>query len=331
MVGFQKVGGEKLRFSVVGNYKTPGFEVNDVGYVRRADAIQQSGWVQIRWDTPTKLYRTFRLNLNQWGGWNFGGDTRFVGSNVNAHIVLPSNWSAGAGVNVEASGIDDRATRGGPAMLSKSGGNIWYYVSTDARKALNAGWMGFYFRDEAGSTAWSASPEVTWRPTSFLNASVGTSFEKMNEDTQWVENLAGPAATHYVFGRINQTTLSLPIRINYTITPNLTVQIYAAPFVSAGAYSDYKELVRPRATPFARQFEPVAYAGSPDFNYTSFRTTNVLRWEFKPGSALYVVWQQGREAETSSGRFRFRQDMNSMFGIPASNVFLVKFSYWLNL
>jgi hypothetical protein len=331
MIGLSKIGGRKVRFSFVGTYKTPGFEVNDVGYVRRSDQIQQSGWVQFRWDTPTKHYRSFRLNLNQWAGWNFGGDTRFVGQNVNAHIVLPSNWSAGAGANNEGAGIDDRSTRGGPAMRSKHGGNIWYYVNSDSRKALQAEWMGYYWRDESRSTAWGANPSVTWRPTSFLTVSVGASYDRTNDDTQWVENLSDGASTRYVFGRIRQTTLSLPTRINYTITPNLTVQIYAAPFVSAGAYSDFKELIRPRAARFADQFDPFSYAGSPDFNYRSFRTTNVLRWEFKPGSALYVVWQQGREDTTAAGRFRFRHDFGSMFDIPASNVFLVKFSYWLNL
>jgi len=331
MVGFQKVGGQKIRFSFVGTYKTPGFEVNDVGYVRRADAVQQSSWVQFRWDTPTKLYRSFRLNLNQWAGWNFGGDTRFTGANVNAHITFPSNWSAGAGFNAEGAGIDDRSTRGGPSMLSKHGANVWYYVESDSRKAVNGGWMGFYFRDETGSTAWRADPQVEWRPTSFLALSLGVGFEKMNEDTQWVENVAGPSATRYVFGRIEQTTVALPMRVNYTITPALSVQVYAEPFVSAGAYSGFKELARPRATPFASQFDAFAYAGSPDFNYQSFRSTNVLRWEFKPGSALYLVWQQGREDTTGFGRLRFRQDIGGLFGVPANNVFLVKFSYWLNL
>jgi hypothetical protein len=331
MLGIQKIGGSRVRFSFNGNYKTPGFEVNDVGYVRRSDAVMQSGWVQFRWDTPTRLYRNFRLNLNQWAGWNFGGDSRFKGANANAHIVLTSNWAAGAGVNAESAGIDDRSTRGGPAMRSKRGGNVWYYVQTDGRKALSGGWMGFVFRDEAGASDWGFEPEITYRPTAFLAVSAGVHFEKLNEDTQWVENVADVASTHYVFGRIRQTTLGLTTRLNYTITPNLTVQLYAQPFVSAGAYSRFKELVRPRVQRFADQFQPYAYAGVPDFNYRSFRMTNVLRWEYRPGSAVYVVWQQGREADGSYGRFRFRQDFGSMFGIPATNVFLVKLSYWLNM
>jgi len=330
-LGFQKIGGSRVRFSFNGSYKTPGFDVNDVGYVRRADEIMQSAWVQVRWDTPTKLYRNVRLNFNQWAGWNFGGDRRFTGTNVNAHIVLTSNWSAGSGVNLESAGVDDRATRGGPALRSKSGGNIWYYVQSDSRKAINGAWQGFVFRDEIGDVSWGLDPQIVYRPTSFVSCSAGVHFERMNDDSQWVENVTEAASTHYVFGRIHQTTVGLTARVNYTVTPNLTLQLYAQPFVSAGSYSNFKEVVAPRASPFEAQFAPHAYTAEPDFNYRSFRMTNVLRWEYKPGSALYVVWQQVREDTASIGAFRFRQDMGDLFGLPATNVFLVKFSYWLNL
>lgn len=330
-VGFQKIGGSKVRFSFNGNYKTPGFDVNDVGYVRRADEIMQSAWVQIRWDTPTTLYRNVRLNLNQWAGWNFGGESRFRGTNVNAHIVLTSNWSAGSGFNLEGAGVDDRSTRGGPSLRSKSGGNIWYYVQSDSRKRVNGMWQGFAYRDQVGDVSWGFDPEVTCRPTAFLAVTGGVHFERMNEDSQWVENVTAGNATHYVFGRIRQTTVGLTGRFNYTVTPNLTLQLYAQPFVSAGAYSNFKEVVRPRAARFADQFAPYAYSGEPDFNYRSFRMTNVLRWEYRPGSVLYVVWQQVREDSASDGAFRFRQDMRDLFALPARNVFLVKFSYWLNL
>jgi hypothetical protein len=330
MLGFQKIGGKKVRFSLVGNYKSPGFDINDVGYVRRADTIQQSGWVQFRWDTPTRAFRTFRLNLNQWAGWNFDGDRRSAGANVNAHIVLKSNWSAGAGANFIDAVVDDRSTRGGPSFLSARGGNVWYYLNTDQRKAVNGGWMGYYYRNEQGSVEYGFDPEVTWRPTSFLSLSGGVRYSKSDNDTQWVQNIDDAPSTRYVFGRIRQTTVALTTRVNYTITPNLTVQIYAQPFVSAGEYNGFKELVRPHAQPYSSQFTPYAYGGNPDFNYQSLRMTNVLRWEYKPGSALYVVWQQGRETVHEQRRFDFNRDFGDVFGIPASNVFLVKFSYWLN-
>jgi hypothetical protein len=126
--------------------------------------------------------------------------------------------------------------------------------------------MGFVWRDEAGASDWGFDPEITYRPTSFLTVSGGVHFEKLNEDTQWVENVTGLATTHYVFGRIRQTTVGLTTRVNYTITPNLTVQVYAQPFVSAD-YSEFKELVRPRAQPFADQFQPYSVRRrAADFN-----------------------------------------------------------------
>jgi hypothetical protein len=152
-----------------------------------------------------------------------------------------------------------------------------------------------------------------------------------NDDrTQWVENVTTGDATHYVFGRIHQKTFGMSARVNYTMTPALSLQIYARPFVSAGRYSDFKELVNGRAERYEDRYAPYAYDGNPDFNFRSFRTTNVLRWEYRPGSALFIVWQQGREEVASIGDFRFGRDLAGAFSAPATNVFLVKLSRWLN-
>ena len=135
---------------------------------------------------------------------------------------------------------------------------------------------------------------------------------------------------HDVCGRLNQTTVSMTTRLNYTITPNLSLQLYAEPFVSAGRYEDYKELVYGRARSYADRFAAFAYDDNADFNYLSFRTTNVLRYEFRPGSTFFVVWQQGREHEGERGDFRFGRDFREVFSIRSSNTFLVKFAYWFN-
>ena len=119
-------------------------------------------------------------------------------------------------------------------------------------------------------------------------------------------------------------------RVNYTITPTLTVQIYAAPFVSAGDYTGFKQLVDGRAAEYADRYAPIPYESNPDFNYQSFRTTNVLRWEYRPGSALFVVWQQGRESVTPYGDFQFNRDVSGAFDAPATNVVLVKYTRWFN-
>ncbi len=140
------------------------------------------------------------------------------------------------------------------------------------------------------------------------------------------------ATTRYVFGRIDQKTVSITTRFNYTMTPNLSLQVYAEPFVSAGDYSNYKELVDGRAAAYADRYAPYAYTGNADFNIRSFRTTNVLRWEYKPGSQLFVVWQQGKLGRLRLRRFPLRPRLRRpVFGSASHNVFLVKFSYWLNM
>ena len=133
-----------------------------------------------------------------------------------------------------------------------------------------------------------------------------------------------------MFGRLEQRTLSMTLRANYTMSPTLSFQSYAEPFVSAGRYMNYKELTNGRDGVYAQRFQPYAYASNADFNIRSFRTTNVLRWEFKPGSALFAVWQQGRYDEQEQGDFRFGRDFGGLFSSPSRNTFLVKFSYWFN-
>jgi hypothetical protein len=133
-----------------------------------------------------------------------------------------------------------------------------------------------------------------------------------------------------VFGRLDQKTSSMTARVNYTVTPNLSVQVYAQPFVSSGLYDQFKELVDGRADDYDDRYAPYPYQGSPDFKVLSFRTTNVMRWEYKPGSTLFVVWQQGREGLGAVNGFRYNQDFGDVFSTPSSNAFLVKLAYWLN-
>lgn len=328
-VSLQKIGGQTVRFSLNGSYKTPGFDVNDVGYLRRADQINQSNWIQFRKDKPFSIFRTVRFNVNQWASWNFAGDNLFYGGNINAHATFTSNWTFSIGLNAEGPGLDDRATRGGPAAKYPATRGIWYGIGTDSRQSVSGDFFSMYFRDTAGGLALRFDPSLSFRPTSFLSVSAGIGYEQLTERSQWVEAVED-LPTHYVFGHMDQKTVSLTFRVNYTITPTLTVQVYAEPFVSAGAYDDFRELVDGRADRYDDRYQPYAYSGDPDFNYQSFRMTNVLRWEYKPGSALYVVWQQGREDVRDYGQFRFRQDFGDIFGLPASNVFLVKYSYWFN-
>jgi len=330
-IAFGKIGGEKTRFNTFLGYKSPGFDMNDLGYQRRADERTVSNWFQIRDNVPGRFTRSFSLNFNQWAGWNFGGERLFSGGNINMHWTWKNYYSTGVGFNVNAKPLRDRVTRGGPAVLGNATRSMWYYTGTDGRKAVSLNYNGYHETDGNGTTRHNVIPSVNWRPTSAASINAGLRYFINNDDAQWVENVENGDVTHYVFGRLKQRTVAFTFRVNYTLTPTLSIQTYAEPFVSAGAYTNFRELANPRAAQYRDRYQPYRYADNPDFNYRSFRTTNVMRWEYKPGSALFVVWQQGREDELSHGDFRFGRDFGGVFSAPAHNVFLVKLSYWLNM
>jgi Domain of unknown function (DUF5916)/Carbohydrate family 9 binding domain-like len=333
-LAFRKISGERVRFESNIGFKSPGFDANDLGFIRRADTINQSNWIQWRHDRPGKYIRSYRINFNQWSGHNFDGDRLFFGGNVNMHWTWQNNWANGFGINHETDAFDDRATRGGPGARYEGIWSIWSYLDTDNRKPLSFGTFAGAGRSDFGPHWLDVEPYGTYRPMSSLSLTGGIRFSNFDRDAQWVENIdaadSPDGLPHYIFARLDQQTVAFTTRVNYTMTPNLSLQVYAEPFVSAGAYTGYMELVDGRADDWRNRYAPYPYTDNADFNYRSFRMTNVLRWEYKPGSALFVVWQQGREETETFGDYRFGRDFRGVFGIPASNVFLVKLSYWLN-
>ncbi len=321
-----KIGGERLRFRSTVSLSSPGFEINDLGFMRRADERSILNWMQVRYETPSKYLRSFRYNLNHWAGWNADGDRLRSGVNVNAHAVFINNWSTGLGGNLNPRAFDDRGTRGGPGVYTNPQRSVWGYLQSDERPAVSGQFFGFVAADGKGSSTLDVNPSLSFRPSSFLKISGGLGLTRNNDQSQWIEKRDG----RYIFGALRQRTAGIRTRVNYTVTPTLSVQIYAEPFVSAGEYSSFKQLADGRAADYAQRYAPAPYSGNPDFNYRSFRTTNVLRWEYKPGSTLFVVWQQGRERTVGRGGFDFSRDFGGIFSSPARNVFLVKWAYWLN-
>ena len=326
MLAVAKIGGERVRFNSNVGMKSPGFDINDVGFMRRADNRSMSNWIQVRYERPTKWYRSFRYNLNQWASWNFDGDRLNLGYNVNAHIVFLNHWGTGSGVNYVPQSFDDRATRGGPGAYGNTQRSVWWYVEGDRRKPVSVGTFAFMGGDRLGSSISEFGPYVNWRPSSFLMLNTEFVVTKNHDQSQWIEQVDD----RYVFGDLRQRTMAIRTRLNYTVTPNLTIQLYAEPFVSAGDYISFKQLADGRSRDYSQRYAPTAYDSNPDFNYRSFRTTNVLRWEYRPGSTLFLVWQQGREDSLDRGTFDFKRDFGGVFDAPARNVFLVKWAYWLN-
>lgn len=332
-IGINKIGGQRLRFGSQVGFKSPGFDLNDAGFLRRADQRWLLNWFQIRSDVPNRWFRSRNLNFNQYSSWNSDGDRLVNGGNVTANATFVNNWEAGGGVNVNATTFDDRMTRGGPGVWSEGVRNFWSWFNTDNRRHLSLGFLTGAGRNSVGLWFREHETQLTYRPVSALSVSSGVRVNRAVNPTQWT-GLITDSRDHYTFARINQTTVGLTERLNYTMTPNLSLQLYAEPFVSGGSYDAFKELANGRSLDYGQRYASYAYDiaanGNPDFNVKSFRTTNVLRWEYKPGSTLFVVWQQARENDVVPGGFRLGRDVYDIFGVAPKNVFLVKFAYWMN-
>jgi hypothetical protein len=204
--------------------------------------------------------------------------------------------------------------------------------NTDSyKKTFWSPWVYFEY-DESGLAVNNGGFYVEWKPKSNLLVSAGPFVNFDHSDAQYVTTVPDPSATrtfgnYYVFAELDQKTVGVDLRVNWTFTPNLSLETYVQPYISSGQYSQYKSL----AAPDTYSFDPYAYGGNPSFDYRSLRGNAVIRWEYLPGSTLFLVWTQQREDYQPYEGLDFRHDMRQMFDAQADNVFMVKVTYHLGI
>ncbi|MDH4196315.1 MAG: carbohydrate binding family 9 domain-containing protein [Candidatus Aminicenantes bacterium] len=356
-VEFGKQGGGHLMFVAGATWRSPGFDLNDMGYLRQGDVGMQYFWAGYRIWEPFGPFRSFNINFNQWSGWNFAGVNIFNGGNVNGWAQLKNYWSLGGGYNVQGAALSQTSLRGGPSLRVPPGRSIWFNLETDMRKKVRFSVFGNGFeRFEGESKNWTWGPGLNIVPSAALQLSLSPQYSTNRSRLQYIGTRSSGDQSRYLFGSIDQTTLALTIRLNYSLTPDLSVQFYGMPFVSAGTYREFKRITDSRARDYGARYHifgpdeialdgptgtytvdengdgaPDYSFGNPNFNFRQFRANLVLRWEYTPGSALYVVWSQGRTGYLSDGAFDFGRDLDGLFGLHPHNVFLVKFSYCFQL
>lgn len=336
-VRFGKFGGPILRFETSLQRVSPGYDINDLGFLRRADWQEQATWAALQFQKPTALYTRLFWNFNQWNDWTTAGQPIEHAVNTNVHTELKNRWWLHAGGTLGRLGKTycDRCARGGPAVRNSQYLSPWGGIQGDSRKVIVPSiWFNYFRGDEGRSTFFNVSPSVDLRVSSRWTGSVGLSISKNRDNTQWYGNFTDTVA-HYTFAHLEQRTLSLTWRLNFIATPTLSVQIYAQPFVSKGQYSDVRELADPRARAYVDRFQPygdTAVTNNPGgFNFKQFRSNTVLRWEYKPGSTIYLVWTQGRQdVESGYGVRSFGGDFRELFRSHPDNTFLIKASHWFD-
>ena len=324
----------KLRTGIGSAMRSPGFEVNDLGFQYDADIRTAFGWIGYANFEPNSLFRYSRATLNLWNGWSFGGDRLGSRINLNGSVQLLNYWEVEGMVARELGGLDARALRGGPMLRDMGGTMSWIQLESNPSAALSGGVEVSGWKDaERGSNRY-LSPFVSYRPSARAEVSFGPAFSWNDDHSQFVRTAGDAGTPSYIVGRVQQRTASLTARASYAFTPALSFQFYAQPFISAGRYDAFRVVAAPRAETFDARFRPMVDGefsiGNPDFNVKELNTNGVVRWEYRPGSALFLVWAHGRGGSSADGSFDLRRDASRLLDLPGSNTLLVKASYWFN-
>jgi len=350
-----KIGGN-WNYQFMSVFKSPGLEFNDMGYMRQADEILSVLWTGYNFTEPFSIFRSLRLNGDVYLVSDFGGKIRGIGYEYNAFANFKNYWLGGFGGGFGTHQVSNGMLRGGPSMRLPNDGRLYYRLSTDRRKAFSASFIG--------SITWGAENyyqrsshtlTMTIRPLNTLEVSLVPSYSSSLRELQYVSHQDLNGDDRYLFGRIDQKVLSMSLRINYNITPDLTIQYWGQPFIASGEYSDFKMITDPNASEFndryhvytTEQIELVDNAyeidedtdmimdydiENPDFTVEEWLSNLVVRWEFLPGSTAYLVWSQTRDYSNAEGSFEVWDNLNSLYTDKKStNTFLVKFSYRFGL
>ena len=305
------------------------FRVTDLGFFRsRGNRSQVNGSLEVGNPDPWKKLRSvwgFFYGSNDWtdeklliGRYSeYGVNVRFL----NFWQVVGGGWR-----NFEI--FDDLDTRGGPPILRPGNTGMFYRFNSDSRKRWSVGFYGNRFRNDAGNGGGTYSPYLSLQPSDRLQASVSLNYNYAKDPAQWIQNadVDGDGALDHVYGTLDRDVVDLTVRTTYAFTRDLTVQTYLQPFVAVADYNNIRRLALPKSF----QFDPVTISSNPDFNTKSLRGNVVMRWEYKPGSTLFLVWYLSQSDFSRPGQFSPLRDLGSAFGADATHIFMVKASYWLN-
>jgi hypothetical protein len=346
---------EHWRAAAGGWLRSPDLEVNDLGFQTGGDAWVQWGWMQYRDEEPGAIVRRWNLNANPFVYGDTSPELTGYGGNANVNVGLVDYWSLNAGVNAERPLLDTALLRGGPAVRADPSWNTWANISTDERKRWQVALNGSFWRrraDDAVAPSLSASVLVQARPN--LSLGLEPMYATRVDGLQYVGEFTDQAGQpHYVLAQIRQQTAAVTVRASWTFSPRLSLQVYAQPFAASGQYSRFKEPSAPRADRLADRYHELSpdlrlvagevvvdrdddgaadyVLGQHDFVVRELRSNLVLRWEYRPGSSVFLIWAQGRGVGTDERYLDLGRDLGQLLDAPSQHVVMLKANYWVGL
>jgi len=342
------------RFGAGGDLRTAGLELNDAGFQFNSDKAVPFFWGQYRNDEPSKYVLNWQFNSDIFWVQTLEPRLTDIGLESNGNIQFSNYWSMYSGWNIIKGRWNINALRGGPALRNDFGLFGYWGGQTDNRKPV---WFSIntFGSHNLGSGQIDGGIDLgaTIQARSNLDVFIGPSIYHRNDPLQYIDEVAdGSDQSHFVFGRIHETDLSMTLRVNWTFSPHLTLQAYAQPFIASGRYDEIKDVDNPSAARYSDRFHAFApgelmlsdgtYTAMrpgaafsfdrPDFNFRQLRSTVVVRWEYRPGSTVFAIWSHGRTSDAfDDGRFRFGRDLGDLGSAASENIVMVKANYWIGL
>jgi hypothetical protein len=357
-IALTKTSGGHWGGNIAYQEKSPGYETNDIGFAQTVGRRGVSTDLHYQQTRPGPLFRNWIVGLLSGNDWNYDGDhtTSYIGTIVN--FRLRNFWQVNTNYFAYFPSFDDQLTRGGPLAKLPMRNDVNASIRTDGRGAWSVGANGSLNWNGAGGFGREIGFDVSYQPSSNVRLSFGPSFGRFHNVSQFVAGVTDPLASatygrRAVFATLDQRELALETRLDWTFSPRMSLQLYLQPLISAGEYTSYKEFARPGTFEFdvygrdagtitrddaTAEFTvdpdgagPAAAFNFPDqnFNFRSLLANVVFRWEYRPGSTIFLVWQQSRSGAAGIGDFSFRRDFDAIFSNPAVNAFAVKMTYWL--
>lgn len=351
---FEKNSGKHWLWGGGAGAESPGFEINDIGQLGTADDIDSWGWLRYRENEPGKLFQNWWVQSRVGAGWNFGRENQYSFLDLESVLTWKNFTGNFIGFEYFPEAQNDNLTRGGPSMARAPNWNVWYEMWSSAQnKTTWNGWTGYAANDIGGWSYWVGGG-VTFRPGDRWQLSLNPNWNHRTDSRQYIDTIDNPGGSastfgsRHIFSYIERSQLVGQMRLNYAFTPDLTLELYAEPFAASGRYHDFGELEAARSKylrtygtdgttitgpndgfyevtdgPDTFEFE------SPDFNFVSFRSNLVLRWEWRPGSTLFLVWQQNRSGDNTLGDIVGPSNLWDAVTAEGDNFLALKITYWI--
>jgi hypothetical protein len=327
----RKRGGRNFHWNFTGSAVKEKLNFNDLGFMRRNDLLELAARAAYLLPDPNKITRSaeYAIEVSRASRFNDGLQLNTTYSFTASQQFLNYYW-LGFVADFSAESFDDLDARGGPPIIKPRSDLLWIWIGSDSRKAVNFSISAYRGSNAAGNRSHTYNLVLDLKPSDNLKFSLQPGYKFTKNVAQWVDTLDvnnDKAIDHYLYASLRSKIVDLTMRADLTLHRNLSVQFYMQPFIATGAYENFKVLARPKSF----DFTPYAYSANRDFNFKSLNSNLVVRWEYRPGSTVFVGWQQRRFNFDHPGKLKVFRDLKDLFGAAGDHIFLIKANFWINL